>query len=378
MEGECRALVELALDADEPVQLLDRSVDAAETQSGAFADLFRSEERVESSRLRAFVHSDAGISHPENDVPSWRRSHWGQVRNLVWQNLDVLRFDEHPAAAGHAITGIRGEVEQNLFKLHRIDLDWIQICGQPGFDGDVYPDDSLQELLGFLNHGIQVKDGQLQELSSAESEETLDKRGCLVAGLLDFPEIAPERLVRADLLENHLAIPLNRCKEIIEIMRDTARQLADGFHALRICKTLLQLLALGEVPRHAEDGSHLSRLVAERDQPGIQPGFTIGEGCWAFPVQRLPGDEDLLEAGRLSLDRFWREEIFHRSTDELLRLNTELFGSRPIDILHVPAAIDDEDLIVRQLGELAITLPHWRARPVRRHRAHSSRAQSPV
>ncbi len=175
MEGEPWSRSSSVSTLTNPFSCWNRPVDAAETQSSPFPDFFRGEERIEGPRLRVLVHPDARISDPECYVTSWWRSHRGQVRELVWQNFDVLRLNEQPAAAGHGITGIRGEIEQNLFELHRIALDWREIWGQLGFDGDVYSDDPLEELTGFLNHGA-------RPFPAGRDSSSVDRRAVPIRG----------------------------------------------------------------------------------------------------------------------------------------------------------------------------------------------------
>ena len=93
---------------------------------------------------------------------------------------------------------------------------------------------SLREhLLDVGNDGVQIESPRLQDLPAAEREELPGEGGRALAGETDLPELGPEALV-LELRLHEIRVAENRGEEIVEVVRDTAREAADPLHLLRL------------------------------------------------------------------------------------------------------------------------------------------------
>ena len=90
----------------------------------------------------------------------------------------------------------------------------------------------MQHLVHIDDDVIKVDREWLQDLLAPKREQLTRKIGRAIARLLDFFKICFDRIVFGYALEREAAITINRRQQIIEIMRHSARQLADGFHLL--------------------------------------------------------------------------------------------------------------------------------------------------
>ena len=68
-----------------------------------------------------------------------------------------------------------------------------------------------------------------------------------MSGVGDRAHIAAERIVRRQPVEKNSAIAGDDRQQIVEIVRDAAGQLADGFHLLRLTQLCLELQAIADV-----------------------------------------------------------------------------------------------------------------------------------
>src|SRR5262249_35259945 len=124
-DAEGRALVLDRVDIDEAAGLLDDAVDGGEPEAGALAHLFGREERLE--YLVDDRRRDAGAGIDNFNQHVIRRRHTLGVIALALLAGDVGRAQRKPAAVGHGITGIHGEVYNHLLELRNVDLDRPEI-----------------------------------------------------------------------------------------------------------------------------------------------------------------------------------------------------------------------------------------------------------
>ena len=133
----------------------------------------------------------------------------------------------------------------------------------------------------------------------------------------DLLQVAADRFVRADLLRQQLGIAKYRREHVVEIVRDTASELADGFELLRLSQLLLE----GRVHTRALapqigftalslDGGDEPGEAAFHEEVG-RPGLQRRDGRLLADGPR-DDDERNVESGvRSSAERFGRGEGRH-------------------------------------------------------------------
>ncbi len=105
---ECRPASRLGIHADVAAALFYDSIHRRQSQSGAFAFFFGSEERLEHAGLRLRVHAAAGIGHCEHHV--FAGQHSTAATRVFFVQLFVPRFQSHLAAFRHGIACVDDQV----------------------------------------------------------------------------------------------------------------------------------------------------------------------------------------------------------------------------------------------------------------------------
>ena len=171
-------------------------------------------------------------------------------------------------------------------------------------------------------------------------------------GVDDFVGVAILRQVRAQQLD----VAEDDREDVVEIVRDAAGELSDGFHLLRSKERLARLLdrflrapQLGDVVRDAEEAENPAAPIAIhafRHQIGLPVGLA---GRHAFEYVRIPRFEDLpvvLDELPRGLFRIQLEIVL---ADDFVRRFSEEARGRFVDE-DVPAfEILDEDGVGRRL-----------------------------
>ena len=123
----------------------------------------------------------------------------------------------------------------------------------------------FDQIVGVQHHG-------LEHLLAAEREQLPGEPGGPLRGFPHFGNVRLQRAVGREILAHEIGVPEDRGQHVVEVVRDAARQAADGLHLLRLAQLLLEALALGDVLADAEraGGPALRvppHVVVPRDQP---------------------------------------------------------------------------------------------------------------
>src|SRR2546422_6373482 len=101
--------------------LLDDPVHRGEAEAGALPDFLGREERLEQVCLGHLIHADAGVRDRQADVIAG--GHAVTPLDVLLVERDARRPDAQPAAAGHGVAGVDGEVQEHLLELPRVGVD---------------------------------------------------------------------------------------------------------------------------------------------------------------------------------------------------------------------------------------------------------------
>jgi hypothetical protein len=115
--------------------------------------------------------------------------------------------------------------------------------------------------LGEVQHRHQLR------LLARETEQVGDEACGAVCGRLNVLDVLVGRIARAMGLEKKIREADDGGQHVVEIVGDAARQLADGFHFLGLCKALFKRLLL----RHVDD-VELPLRRCDRDRRGDRRG----------------------------------------------------------------------------------------------------------
>ena len=165
---------------------------------------------------------------------------------------DVRRFDRDLAAARHRVARIDGDIDQRGFEMVGVGLDLPQAGGADHRDVDRLAEGSLQKLRCRGQEFVGVERFRVERLAARERQQAAGQRGGPLRaahGIVDGAlKIWTGGLGDLGLALRVLQIADHDHHQVVEIVRDAAAELADGFHALRGGELLLRRRAAPAVP----------------------------------------------------------------------------------------------------------------------------------
>ena len=129
---------------------------------------------------------------------------------------------------------------------------------------DVFSNHTMKQFFDFAGRGIQVKNPGCDDLLAAESQKLHGEGGGTPRRVLNGFDAFVEPEIAARVFLENLGVAENNAKKIVEVVRNSPSQPADGFHLLGLKKLALQDAALGNV--FGED-LVISRRVAGNTTP---------------------------------------------------------------------------------------------------------------
>ena len=176
--------------------------------------------------------------------------------------------DRERPAVGHRVTGVDRQVEQGLVEPARIDLDGARSGRWEAAELDVRADQAPQHRMRGHDRLVEVEVPARARLLAAEGEQPARQVSGLGGRNGDLIDLVAQLVVRlADPVERELGIAGHGDQQVVEVMRDPARELADHLELLRLPQARFELPPLGDV---AEDAVPLRLAVLldqERDIP---------------------------------------------------------------------------------------------------------------
>ena len=143
----------------------------------------------------------------------------------------------------HGVARVDAQVEQGILQLRRIDLGEPQPPGAHHFQLDRRADRAAHDLLDARHQAVDVGGLGVQRLAAREGQQPLRERCGAAHRGLRHADVALGVVIalRGQALFQHLQAGTHAAQQVVEIVRDAARELADGFHLLRLAEVLLHL-----------------------------------------------------------------------------------------------------------------------------------------
>ena len=82
------------------------------------------------------------------------------------------------------------------------------------------------------------------DLAAAEHQQLAGQRRGAVGGAADLGDVVVDRVLGLELLLGEVDAGQDHRQQVVEVVRDAARELADALQPLRLAEPLLELLAL--------------------------------------------------------------------------------------------------------------------------------------
>ena len=183
---------------------------------------------------------------------------------VVLVEHDVPGFERQLAAVRHGVARIQGEVEDRGRELAGIDQGRRGIVREHRFDFDLFAERRPQQPRGIDDQGVDVGAARLQRLSTGEGQQMLGQVGAPRRGGADHVGDLGEMRPVLDRLAEDFDGAGDHGQNVVEVVRDAAGELADGFHLLRLPDLGLGGLDLLKTFDHGLGLAPLPDLLLER------------------------------------------------------------------------------------------------------------------
>ena len=136
---------------------------------------------------------------------------------------------------------------------------------------DAFAQQAAQHLCQFARHIVQRQHLGLHGLLAAEGQQLADQGGGAQRVLVHLVQFLERGIARRMAHQQEFAIADDDGEQIVEVVRDAARQLAHGLHLLRLGELGFQRLLLGDVDK-------IEHHLAPRNRAGKKFGHAFA-GC---------------------------------------------------------------------------------------------------
>ena len=165
------------------------------------------------------------------------------------------------AAPGHGIARIDGQIQDHLLDLSGIGFHRSELRIGRERILDVLADQAREHLAHFGDDGVQVDHARLQHLHAAEGQQLARHGNGAAGGFLNLLHAFLVESVRAFAVLEQIAIAADDGQQIIEVVRDAARQPAHGFHFVGLAQSFFELPLL--LLRAFQAGAHADKRVGD-------------------------------------------------------------------------------------------------------------------
>ena len=236
-----RALPDLTVDVQVAAVLLHEAVRHGHAEAGADAHGLGGEERLEHSSQGLRVHPDAGVAQRDADVGPGLDP--GVQRPIGRPEPRAPHFDVQRAAVPHGVPGVGHEVQQDLLHCGGIGFDDAAVLVRLELHLDVGRKLAPQRVERAAHELGEDQRLQVEHVVAAEAEEPLHQLGPALGRDFQLVEVA----VRRQRLSQRRGARQDRREELVELLRDGARQPADRLHLIGLPQCPLARELRGDV-----------------------------------------------------------------------------------------------------------------------------------
>ena len=231
-------------------------------------------------------------------------------RGVVRVEIDVCCLDGELAPHRHRVARVDREVQHDLLDLTRIGHDAAELSPRQERELDVLAHQAAEHALHPPDERVEVDHLRLEDLLPAEREELAGERARPLGGVVDLHEVCAQRVALCDVRDGKARVAQDHRQQVVEVVRDAAREPADGLELLRLRELRLEQLLTGHVAyrRHDDDPlvDHHALGRDLDDENAAGPGAVVthhgadrplGEHLAPRDIRRRPlfGHDDLLE-----------------------------------------------------------------------------------
>ena len=159
----------------------------------------------------------------------------------------VPGLDRQAPSVGHRVAGVDSQVQQRILELVRVDQRGPEAARPHRLDGDRGADGSPDQLLHPGHQPIDVGRLGVERLSPREGQQAMGQRSRPLCSSLRRGDVAVDVIHPAldDTSAQQLQAAADAGQEIVEVVRQPARELTHSLHLLRLPQRVFDPLALG-------------------------------------------------------------------------------------------------------------------------------------
>ena len=209
--------------------------------SGVASLLVGLEDRLD----HAWCDAAAGVGFAHADeTPDMRL---GMVPDMGFINVNDGDADGELAAARHGIAGVDGKIHQDLFNHAGVAMQERDILRRLEPERDMFANEALQHFGQIVHDLAQIEMSALHHILAAEHEQLSREAGGAFGGEEDglhrVHHLGRQRLPG----KQRAGMALDDGEHVVEVVRDTGGELADGLHFLRLAQLRLEAQPFGDV-----------------------------------------------------------------------------------------------------------------------------------
>ena len=322
-EAHVGALARGAENADVAARLANEAIHHGQAEAAAGAEGLGGEEGLEEAWQEFRRNAGTGVGDVELHVVAGR--HFNKQGEAAG-NVAARHRDGQLAALGHRVAGVDGQVEEGVFELVRVDQRMKLFGGQVEVDVDALGEGARQQLGHAVHQRTDFHRAGRQRLLAREGEQAADQFGAAAGRRQGRFQVVVEALVGGQFVLQRGQVAGDDGEQVVEVVGESAGELADGFHLLGLDQCGLAGLLFGDV-----DGQHEEALYAAGNR-GFRYHRAAGIYLAAVGVGARVLVADLLATGglleiRLDLDiGFGPEDFGDAAPDDALLVGAEPLG----------------------------------------------------
>jgi hypothetical protein len=153
----------------------------------------------------------------------------------------------------HRISAVHGEVDESRFELGDVGHCEARWLAEVELDTDPPSDERPDKLRDAFDLGAHIEYLRRQRLTASESQELSGELGCAVDRVRDRIDIAATPFIGQLSAPEKIRRRPYDSEKIVEVMRNAAGKLTDGFHFLCLPERFFSFPSFGDVDRLRKD-----------------------------------------------------------------------------------------------------------------------------
>ena len=225
---------QLAVDFGVPARLFDKAVHHRQAQAGARAGGLGGEKGLKSLGRHLGRHAAAGVADRQQHVLAG-----ADIAVLVGVGIvqrRIRHLDGQLARALHRVAGVDRQVEDRVLDLGRVHGGGPQPAGHDGLDLDGVANRAAHHVLKPQHQFADVDDLGRQRLPPPECQQLAGQLGAALDGLGGMGKPLFHLGLAGHVFADQVQVGRYHLQQVVEVMRHTASQLANGLHLLRLAQ----------------------------------------------------------------------------------------------------------------------------------------------